>query len=33
MAFIYRLIFGTTLPTLTEEMKAYLQNSNEPVGD
>ena len=33
MASIYKLIFGTTLPRITEEMKAYLQNSNEPVGD
>ena len=31
MASIYKLIFGTTLPRITEEMKAYLQNSNEPV--
>lgn len=33
MASIYRLIFGTTLPRLTEEMKACLHNSNEPVAD
>lgn len=30
---IYKLIFGTSLPRMIEEMKAYLQNSNEPVGD
>ena len=30
---IYKLIFGITLPRMTEEMKAYMQNSNEPVGD
>ena len=29
----YNLIFGTSLPRITKEMKAYLQNSNEPVGD
>ena len=33
MSSIYKLIFGTSLPRMTEEMKAYLQNSNEPVGD
>ena len=33
MASIYKLIFGTTLPRITQEMKAYFQNSNEPVGD
>ena len=33
MASIYKLIFGTALPRITKEMKAYLQNSNEPVGD
>ena len=33
MASIYKLIFGTTLPRITKEMKAYLQNSNEPVGN
>ena len=33
MSSIYKLIFGTTLPRMTEEMKAYLWNSNEPVGD
>ena len=33
MSSIYKLIFCTNLPRMTEEMKAYLQNSNEPVGD
>ena len=33
MAFVYKLIFGTTLPRMTEEMKICMQNSNEPVGD
>ena len=33
MASIYKLTFGTALPRMTKEMKAYLQNSNEPVGD
>ena len=32
MSSIYKLIFGTSLPTMIEEMKAYLQNSNETVG-
>ena len=32
MAYIYNLIFGIALPRITKEMKAYLQNSNEPVG-
>ena len=30
---MYRLIFRTTLPRPTEEMKACLHNPNEPVGD
>ena len=33
MAFVYKLISGTTLPRMSEEMKACLQNPNEPVGD
>ena len=33
MSSIYKLIFGITLPGMTEEMKAYIQNSSEPVGD
>lgn len=33
LASIYKLIFGTVLPRIIEEMKAYLQNSNELVGD
>ena len=33
MSSIYKLIFGTSLVMMTKEMKAYLQNSNEPVGD
>ena len=33
MSSIYNLIFGITLPRMIEEMKAYLQNSNEPVED
>lgn len=33
MSSIYKLIFGITLPRMTDEMKAYLQNSNEPVRD
>ena len=33
MSSIYKLIFGTSLLRMIEEMKAYLQNSNEPVGD
>ena len=33
MSSIYKLIFGTSLPRMTEEMKAYLQNSNDPVRD
>lgn len=33
MAYVYRLIFGTTFPRITEEMKACLHNSNELVGD
>ena len=33
MSSIYKLIFGITLPRMIEEMKAYMQNSNEPVGD
>jgi hypothetical protein len=32
MSSIYKLIFGTSLPRMTKEMKAYLQNSNEPIG-
>ena len=33
MSSIYKLIFDITLPRMIEEMKAYMQNSNEPVGD
>ena len=33
MSSIYKLIFCITLLRMTEEMKAYMQNSNEPVGD
>ena len=33
MSSIYKLIFGITLRRMIEEMKAYLQSSNEPVGD
>ena len=33
MSSIYKLIFGTSLPRMTEEMKSYLHNFNEPVGD
>ena len=33
MSSIYKLIFGITLPRMIEEMKTYLQNSNDPVGD
>ena len=33
MSSIYKLIFGITLPRMIEEMKAYMQNSNAPVGD
>lgn len=32
MAYVYKLIFGTTLPRLKKEMKACLQNPNEPIG-
>jgi hypothetical protein len=32
MSSIYKLIFGITLPRMTKEMKAYMHNSNEPVG-
>ena len=30
---VYKLISGTTLPRLMEEMKVCLHNHNEPVGD
>ena len=33
MSSIHKLIFGISLPRMIEEMKAYMQNSNEPVGD
>ena len=33
MSSIYKLIFGTSLTRMTEQMKTYLQNSNELVGD
>ena len=33
MSSIYKLSFGISLPRMTKEMKAYLQNLNEPVGD
>ena len=33
MSSIYKLFFGTSLPRMTEEIKAYQQNSNELVGD
>ena len=33
LAFVYKLIFGTTLPRMTEEMKICMQNSNEPARD
>ena len=33
MASIYKLMLCTALPRITEEMKAYLHNSSEPVGD
>ena len=33
MTFVYKLIFGETLPRLTEEMKIYMQHSSDPVGD
>ena len=33
MSSIYKSIFGITLPRMIEEMKAYMHNSNEPVGD
>ena len=33
MSSIHKLIFCINLPRMIEEMKAYMQNSNEPVGD
>jgi len=33
MSSIYKLIFGASLPRMTEAMKACPQNSNEIVGD
>ena len=33
MAYVYKLIFGATLPRLTEEMKIYMHHSSEPIGD
>ena len=33
MSSIYKPICGTTLPRMAKEIKAYLRNSNEPVGD
>ena len=33
MASVYKLIFGTTLPRMTEEMKICMENSNELVRD
>ena len=33
LASVYKLIFGTNLPRLKKEMKAYLHNPNERVGD
>ena len=33
MSSIWMLIFGSSLPRMMEEMKAYLQKSNELVGD
>ena len=33
MSFVYRLIFGNSLPRMTEEMISYLLNSNAQVGD
>ena len=33
MSSIHNNIFGISLPRMTEEMKAYMHNSNEPVGD
>ena len=33
MAYLYKLIFDTTFPSLIEGMKVVLQNPNEPLGD
>ena len=33
MSSIHKLIFGIYLPRMTKENKAYMHNSNEPMGD
>ena len=33
MSSIYKLIYGMSLPIFSEEMKDYIQNSSELVGD
>ena len=33
MSSIQKMIFGISLPRMTEEMKVYMHNSNEPIGD
>jgi hypothetical protein len=33
MSSLHKLIFGISLLRMTKEMKVYMQNSNEPVGD
>ena len=33
MSSLYKLIYGMSLPRFSEEMKAYMQSSSEPVGD
>ena len=33
MSSLHKLIFGISLPRMTKEMKVYMQNSNELVGD